>query len=231
MPIIFRDILTTPAGSSAYLLDDNFTYGGFRVLQKISDRDKLLDSACKIGMLVKVVEDGLVYELKEFKIEYDEDWNEVVTKVWEEFKFVHTEIFEEPTAQPLTRWVLPVRSTLIAPKATYQMRIPVSYLTILETLSVDKICKVSLRETDNPLQLGDGAQFNQTIEHEFVAGKLTFDPAIYFPDGVKVRTRYTQMFANKDPNKDRYIYLTIENTGLASTNITARFLFVSMTIA
>lgn len=226
----FNDGLAPPQDSNFALLDSKYLSGGFRIVQTVAELDTIPNSSCVIGMLVRCLEDSKLYELEKLTVEYDENWEEIYVKVWKEFLFVRSEIFNEPKPKPLNRWSLPFRSTLIQPEAIYSLRIPVARLVCLESISVDKPCKIWIKETESPLQLGDGSVFNQILEHEFTSDNLIFDPSVKFPDGTKLRSRYTKIFMNKDPNIDKYIYYSVQNTGGVATNITAKFLFIALQI-
>lgn len=231
MPYIFNDSVASPPNSSIAILDDANLQGGYRVLATVKQRDELTINSCKVGMLVRCMDVNKLFELFELKVEFNEDDEEVYVLNWREFKLKPDVVVEVPTAKPLTRWALTLRSTSLAPGAQYKLKIPVSKLILVESASVDFPSKIWLKETESALQLGDGAVFNQILEHEFVTGKLTLDSRQYFPDGTKLRSRYTKIFMNKDPNTDKYIYYTIENTSTVTRNITAKFLFVSLQLS
>ena len=230
MAYTFNDGLAPPQGSNFALLDSKYLSGGFRIVNTVAELDTIPNSSCVIGMLVRCLEDSKLYELEKLTVDYDENWEEIYVKVWKEFLFVRSEIFNEPKPRPLTRLSLPFRSTLLQPEAIYSLRIPVAKLVLLESVTVDKPCKIWLKETESPLQLGDGSVFNQILEHEFTSDNLIFDPSVKFPDGTKLRSRYTKIFMNKDPNIDKYVYYSVQNTGGVATNITARFLFIALQI-
>ena len=231
MPFVFNDTLASPSSSSIALLEDIYLQGGFRVLKDIAERDALVMSSCKLGMLVRCQKENKIFELKSFVQTYDEDDNEIYSLNWQEFKIKPDIKYSTAVARPLTRWALTLRSTLLVPGAKYSIKVPVSRLVFVETISVDFGCKIWLKETEAPLLLGDGNMFNQILEHSFVEPKLTFDPKFVFPDGTKLRSRYTKTFSNKDPNSDKYVYYTLENTGNTAKNITTKFLFVSLQLS
>ena len=171
MPFIFNDIVASPSGRSLSILEDIYLQGGFRVLRTVKERDALPVSACKLGMLVRCIDVDKIFELAEIKIEYDADDNEIVSYVWKEFKLKPDIVVESPTAKPLTRWALTLRSTVLVPRDTYKLKIPVAKLLLAESISVSHPCKLWLKETEADLMLGDGAVFNQVLEHTFTADK------------------------------------------------------------
>lgn len=85
MPIIFTDVLQPPAGVSIPLLKASDMRGGFVSVNTKADLDRFKLSAIKVGMLVNVNEDNAIYECKSLEISYDDDWNEIVTPVFEKF--------------------------------------------------------------------------------------------------------------------------------------------------
>lgn len=226
MPIVFNDYFKTPTGVDATLLEDVYVAGGMMILSSVAERDKLQTSLLKLGMLVRTMDDKKLYELVDLKYDYNEDGEEIVLTRWDEIK-VGGSVAVVANPKPLSRWALSLRSTLLQPGDKYNLSIPVAKVVALKRLEVDNACRIVLQETKNSIVLGSLGGFKQVLDHEFKTDRV-YDNKFVFPDGINLKSRYTPIFMNKDPNIDKYVYYTLTNTLSVPVSVTAKFLFISL---
>lgn len=223
----FLDYLK-PVGASRFaLIEDIFLKGAYRVLQSEAERDNLDPTTCKVGMIVNCLEESRLYLLSELRMDEDEFGDTVAVFDWTDFTI---NIPNTPTSESkaIGRWNLTLSSGMLAPGEEKVLKIPLAIACMLKNLSVNSKARVKLRETEQAFASGDLAMFNHSIEEDLVADKLYFGKAFTFPDGTPLRTRYTNMFMNKDPVTDKFLYLTITNTDSMAKLIIVRLNIVAL---
>jgi hypothetical protein len=230
MPYEFVDLIKPQGNSQFALLEDMLLQGSYRVLQTEEEKNQIDPTTCKEGMLVKCLDSNKSYVLADLIFGEDEFGDPVVKTDWADFKVSIPNVSQNMTSvKSLGRWQLSIKTTVLPPGAEYKIKLPIAKAVILDRLEVDGLCDIKFEETNSKIVLGDYATFNNVLEHSFDnPNSLVYSNVFKFPDGTVLNTRYTNIFANKDPVRDKFYYYYVTNRGTVSKAILTKFLFISI---